>query len=199
VKHFPRKHHTPPALLTRLGDAASDVFPKYFAPDCCLNSTRVLVEVAKQVGLPHPKPMQVIASVGNAAALRLLDSEGLTPEIWKEQRAKLVICGDADAEGDGWPGHLCLVVGRHWLVDGSSRQLSRLEYDIDVPEIVGTRLQPDHLSGKRVLSLGLPMGAVLFYQLCPELNEYADTPGFQFHYGNQQVAAALLSRFKEVA
>lgn len=134
-------------ILARYQEAASEIFPKVFIPECCLNGTAVFLQVAEHFGI-EAKPLVVQATACNAVFYRLWKKGG-TELVVKESKLRAKKrsrhwpqCVQIDDEsppalmhgGIGWPGHL-IAVAEGFIVDSAAGAFSRPKKRIFMPTI----------------------------------------------------------------
>ena len=180
--------------------AAPAIIYKHFNETCCLNATRVFIDVASSFDI-KAEPVVVRAIVMNAKQLELLKEHGefpQNPDVIKEWAAlgaySVVIDaledpGPAGMELRGWSGHLVAVVGTT-MVDSSSRQLSRPKHAMEYPDVALVRVPPGFADGMSV-SIELPNGVAGHYKSIPGVERYKKMPGWQRHIGNLEVAREI--------
>lgn len=175
--------------------AAGPVIRQRFRPDCCLNGTRVMIEVFRGFGIP-----------ARAAVVRVMAINA----AWKEQALRLgrapvaaELEGDAWAigigdpgpveTGGGWPGHVVCVV-RDTLVDTAAGNISRPLRNILVPDFVVTPLHRTWDRGDLGVEVQLPRNGTLLYHAVPGNRSHEGLPGFQRSKHNLDAAREIRAR-----
>jgi hypothetical protein len=132
-----------------------------FKVESCIETTRLGLQVFNNVGIPaRPQPVKV--AISNDIAHELM--KGRVPTQYWPPQAHSIGCGyDSEAAGDGWNGHLVLVLkdpeGNRHIADISADQFDR-PGKIDVRGPVGVGFTPGRLwtpldPATRVLDSGL--------------------------------------------
>ena len=139
---------------------ASEVFAAVFTPNCCLNASRVTLDVLRHFGITaHPE--SVLVSLYNPTWVLLVEAHGRRPvteaeaQQWVAMGGWCLGCGGlkepSEAHG-GWDGHLVVRVGS-MIIDPSAGQFDRPEKGIMVPQIVTIEVTTAFRRGER-LGLG---------------------------------------------
>lgn len=183
--------------------AAPAVIYSNFNDKCCVNATRVLIDVAAAFGVVV-KPVVVKAIVMNAKQFELIQAHGKFPDdpetvkAWWQQGAYSVVI-DVMADNDpnvvgmelnGWSGHLVGMAGST-LIDSSSRQLSRPAHNMEFPDIALIKV-PGNFDRGGSVTARLPNGVVLQYASSPGVERYKEMSGWQRHPGNMDVARQVI-------
>ncbi len=157
-------------LLENFAEIARDEILADFTPDCCIASTRITIEVMRNLGI-KARPMPVKAVAINPALTRKIDEHGW-PEVWPEdwEADDSLWCvalgygydGPIDPEKD-YDGHLVALVAGKYLVDASIDQAERIHHDIELPDVLIVPLREGFVAGRRSLGAELPNGGVVVY------------------------------------
>ena len=177
-------------LLKLVAETAEPIFERTFSPDCCLNATRVLLDVLRGVGFAA-RPLSVRAFAYNAVYVDRV-ARGLPP-LGDPESWGLGVETRPAMGGGGWPGHLVALVDNRWLVDGSAGQFSRPEKNILVPWIFLGELP----KGNRTACYTLEDGSSLQYRTRPYDTSFQKMPGFQQHEQNRLVAEEIMENLKK--
>lgn len=169
-------------LLRDVGRLAGPILDRHLRVDSCLNATRILLEVLRELGF-SARPLSVKAFAYNAVYVRRL-SAGLDP--MDDPRAWGVAIETRVAAGTGWPGHLVTLVENRWLLDGSASQFDRPHKSIHVPKIlIGDWPKKGHAIYE------LEGGGVLRYEARPRDLSFQKVSGFCPHVQNLDVAKEI--------
>lgn len=182
-----RKRDETQRLVEAYDVVAAPIFAAEWRPDCCLNGTRVALEVFRGLGL-KARPMSVRAIACNASYLMALESHFKEhhPFAWA-----VMLDVEEVTDKPGWPGHVVAVVEGTTLVDSAAGQMSRPMKGLVVPQIVVAPWR-DGLE----LQLPLSEGAILAYDERKKDRSYLDMPGFQNHAENREVAQRILAQLR---
>lgn len=191
------------AVIELFVETAIPVFQEAFAPDCCLNGTRVAMEVLGRMGVPV-RPMVTHATVMNEAWWKLLQAKDDWPnEIemreWVDKHGAWALgVDDRPNEMPGYAGHLVLLAQER-LVDTAAGQFARPAKSIEVPPMITAALNPGFVEGKKALILSEKRnkGTIVTYMAKPNDKTYETTPGFQPHHGNLRVAKRIFELMRE--
>lgn len=178
------------ALFEPIRAAAAPIFERELRVDCCLNASRILLEVLHGLGV-SARPISVRAFAYNGVYMERLWG-GLNP--LEDDRAWGVGVETRPGMGEpgGWSGHLVVLVEGKWIIDGSSGQFARPEKGILVPNLfVG--LWPK--KGHAVYSL--EEGGVLRYEQRKRDLSYQMMPGFRCHADNQRLVTEIQEKLNE--
>lgn len=164
---------------------------------CCLNATRVFIDVAEVYGLTA-EPVQVRMMAMNAIQWRAINELGdapMTPELsqkWLQSGAYMSVCdGTNEVVAEGWVGHLVAVVG-NVMVDSSSRQFSRPLKDLTVPDVCNVEVPINFVTDRKMVMFEVHGGGVLSYQPVSNPPTYTRMSGFQRHEGNLDAARRII-------
>ena len=186
-------------LLDVYDDAATEVLPRYFRPDCCLNGTRVAVEALAEFGI-SVEPLATTVEVYNPKMVQRVEEHGGWDDIprdemdaWRAEGCWVGACDGTQDERPGWPWHMIGLAGK-WIVDSSLGQFSRPQKGVDLWPLL---VHPARgLSRGGSLALQDDRGAVLVYRVAPEAS-WADTTGFLRSPHNLHVAAAVIRAMRD--
>lgn len=167
--------------------AAGPVIAQRFTKDCCLNATRVLIEVFRDFGIPA-RAMVVRCVAGNAEYFASVKHE-------KEFDGAWAVAADAPSGFDGkhWNGHVCVFV-RGMLVDAASGNLSRPAKRIHVPDLYAGVVPQGWERGKVNHVVELPENGALIYEALPKDRSHETLPGFQRSPHNLEIAQTVKAR-----
>jgi hypothetical protein len=181
-------------LVRTLVRAAVPVIAGTFRKDCCLNATRVMIEVFRSFGVPA-RAMVVRVLAANAAwqaqALRL--GRPPTAEELDEQAWAIGIGEPEPPQGEAWPGHV-VCVARGLLVDMAAGNISRPMRDIHVPDVVVWPLHKKWDRGELGIEVALPKRGVLLYHAMPKSRAHEKLPGYQRSRHNLEAAREIRAR-----
>lgn len=178
------------SLFGSIRETAAPVFERELREDCCLNASRILLEVFHGIGV-QARPISVRAFAYNGVYMERLFG-GLNP--MEDPRAWGVAVETRPGMGDpgGWPGHLVVLVESKWIIDGSSGQFARPEKGILVPNLfVGVWPK------KGTAIYQLDEGGVLRYEQRKRDLSYQMMAGFRCHADNQRLATEILGKLNE--
>lgn len=182
-------------------EAAREILPTVFSPDCCLNGTRVCIEALKFHGVTA-SPLVVDMIVVNAVGNRMFDEHNGWPQTDEEvqrwlDRGAHVLQIDGKGNGKvGWPHHLIAEVD-DVLVDSALGQASRPAKNI-VLESVQAFPRGQFGRGWSEIVYDAPNGVKIGLKLCAEHHDFMLISGFQPHAGNMEVAARVAARMADI-
>lgn len=196
-----KQEAAPNHIITAFIDEAGPVFAQHFTRNCCINATRVLIDV-----LGHFKvkavPLSVNCVVHNKLLVDFLKEHGGggTEEELDVAYANgawgVRIDEKVPEEPGGWAGHLVAIVQDKWLVDASAGQLSRPDKGILLPPILLSPASRRFLKGSQMCVLDGPAGAVLLYKAKPSDKSFEAAPGFRHHDINVRVAVEIIQAMR---
>lgn len=123
-------------MIDSIVRSAAPVIARTFRPDCCLNATRVMIEVFRDFAIPARAVVVSVLAVNAAwveqalALGRVPDVRELAPAAWA-----LGIDRPGPPEGSGWPGHV-VVFARGRLIDMAAGNIARPARRIYAPAYV---------------------------------------------------------------
>lgn len=182
------------ALLDLFVETAAPIFKEALTPDCCVNGTRIAIEVLMRLGL-NPRPMVTHATAMNSAFWALIKASDGWPsqevlDVWvKDHDAWAVGVGGGLPNMPGYDAHLVVVVLDH-LLDSASGQFSRPAKKILAPPMIVAPVDKLFLAGKvpTILGSGDLRHGIVSYMAKPEDRSYESVPGFAPHPRNMHVA-----------
>lgn len=192
-----------PALRTRrvlqaYVEAAREVLPHEFTPDCCLNGTRVCIEALKFHGV-KAEPLVVDMMVANAVADRMFEEHDGWPKTdeevqrWMDLGTHVLQIDGKGIDGKpGWPHHLIAHVG-DYLIDSSLAQASRPAKGIELPWVCAFPRGPFLVEQDEVV-YDAPGGVKIGLKVRRDVTDYMFQSGFQPHVGNMNVAKKVAAR-----
>jgi len=148
------------------------MFP--FEPGCCLNGSRVVMEVLRDLGV-RAKPVSVQFVLFNAFGWSAYEA-GVPVAEWPHAAWSVGVGPNMEppSNPDRWRGHLMLE-GSDWLLDISARQFHRPgRINVETPLILPTTLPPDGWS----ISHG-SNGNVLMIARFPANNLWREAAGWK--------------------
>ena len=185
-------------MIRKIVSAALPVITSMFKQDCCLNASRVLIEVCRELGHPA-RPLAVEAVAMNAEWVAFLAEHERTPEQGECPGAWALGClGPQYMSENGYEGHVVVWTQGH-LVDLSAAQFSRPDRSIKTPEAIVARTPAAWERGEINLALPMPDGAVLSYLALPRERAFEDTPGFARSAHNLEAARQIRARLLALA
>ncbi len=175
-------------------DAALEVLPRLYRPDCCIAATRIACLVLGDRLHMRVRPLTVEAQVVNAA-LAARDRLPLTDAEYRRWQAEdgsywlTLGARDATPRPSHWPGHLVAVIYDRVLVDLTLAQGSRPARGIRLPALT-VQVSADVLTGAegRVVELD---GAVVAYHTRPADRSFAVARDWQ-EAGRHDAAVRLI-------
>lgn len=187
-----------PRIVKAYVDAAREILPERFRPDCCLNGTRVCIEVMRKFNL-FAEPVVVDLMVSNDAAVRMFNEVGGWPrgddevKKWMDQGVwVLQVAGERTDDPNGWPHHMIARV-YDMLVDSALGQASRPHKGIELPWVAAFP-RGNFLDTEDTITYDAPGGALIGLRARPDVRGYDKISGFQPHRENLMVAAEIASR-----
>ena len=199
----PRRVEVPNHIIAAYADEAPEVFVKKFRQDCCINATRVLLDVFRHFDM-KARPLSVECAVHNkmlvdfiAAHNGVMPAEEVVDEWYEKGAWGVRIEGEVVTKDRGWAGHLVGIVQDRWLVDSSSGQMSRPEKGIHLPPILVAPATRLFLKARERCILNGPEGAVILYGAKLDDKSYETASGFQRHDFNREVAAEIIARMSK--
>ena len=116
---------------------APSILLDHFSPDCCINGTRVAIEVLSHFGI-KARPLTTEVIIFNKIYWDKLTERGDFPgpaelERWWRDGAWSLGCMGGKGDGPGWGYHLVAVAQGH-VIDSASGQYRRPEKAIDMPD-----------------------------------------------------------------
>ncbi len=187
-------------FLLDLVHTAAEIFPQIWSANCCLNATRVLIDVLKLYG-HKAEPLAVGALAMNKTWFDFLtghEGRPITPGLsqrWADQGGHSVAIDEGANQANEWAGHVVLTVG-HFMIDGSSGQFSRPEKGISVPVVSIFPGGPAFRAGETAHS-ECSDGSHIFYFAKPEERGYLLLSGFSRHEDNMDVTRTLVDALRE--
>lgn len=174
-------------MIRPILEAAGPVIAELFRKDCCLNATRVLIEVFRDFGIPA-RAMVVRCVAGNAEYFASLQYEKLLDGAWA------VACdAPSGVNGLDWNGHVCVFV-RGMLVDAAVGNMKRPAKRIHVPDLYAGVVPKGWERGGVNHVVELPERGALIYEALPKNRDHEDLPGFQRSPHNLEIAQIIKAR-----
>jgi len=182
-------------LAQQYREVATVVLPRFFAANCCLNGTRVFVEVMRRFG-QEAKPIVVNMVVMNTVWKGLMEKSGGWPRNQEQSDAWTTVGGwalgvDGQETDEGWPHHLVATLG-DVMVDSSAGQASRPKHGIILDNVLVVPFDGWPCAFSRDTTF-------VYYDPKPDV-KFDDIPGWQLSPHNLQVAdvvhAMMLERRK---
>ena len=167
--------------------AAAPVIAERFSKDCCLNATRILIEVFRDFGIPA-RAMVVRCIAGNAEYFTSIKYERLLDGAWG-------VAADAPSgvDGDDWNGHVVVFV-RGMLVDAAAGAMSRPHKQIHMPDFYAGFVPRGWERGGVNHVVALPANGALIYEALPKDRSHETLPGFQRSPHNLEAAGVIKAR-----
>jgi hypothetical protein len=163
-------------------DAAVDILPGLYRPDCCIAATKIATLVLADRLHMRVRPMTVEVDVVNAALAardRLPETDAEYRQWQAEDGSYWLTLGarDATARPGHWPGHLVAIVYDRVLLDLTLAQASRPAHGIRLPALT-VRVSAGFLTGAegRVVELE---DAVVAYRARPADRSFARARDWQ--------------------
>jgi hypothetical protein len=182
---------------TLAAGGAKTVLRRYFREDSCINSTRVLVEVFRALGLTA-SPFSVRAMVFSRGFVKRAGREKRMPESDAELHAWTtdpkvysvgIGFGTIGMPKESWPGHLVLRVGHDHFLDATISQASRPARGIRMPDmLVVSDVPVEFWRGKEAVVRQTPDGSVVRYEPDPSNNGYIGSPAWSLRPGVEEAA-----------
>jgi hypothetical protein len=168
--------------LSVLLETASGFFAKVFDASCCLNATRILVNIIRDRMHMRARALSVTATIFNPQMLAkgrppLNQQEG---EAWRDEGCWMVVVGSRHEYRPGrWPGHLVALVYDCCMVDASITQANRPQKNIEVPPLIVPITEEGFLLAETAQKVeGLVNGCKVLYDAYPEDKSWSRTPGW---------------------
>jgi hypothetical protein len=170
---------------------AAQVLPQHFSADCCINGTRVALDVLAHFGV-EARPVPVRAFAFNKVMYERLTAEPEPDQAMLDQWIaeggwSCGIVGDAN---DGWPYHL-VALAEGYLIDSASGQFYRPQHDICVAPVIALPIQPGFEQGAPMRVVN-EVGTVLQYERVDD-STYEDVSGFQRSPWNLDVIKKVIA------
>jgi hypothetical protein len=183
------------ALIQTYARVASGILPSYFDTSCCLNGTRVALEVFAHFNVPA-EPVVTQAEAFNAPMFaNLLQHPGAdtaTVDAWiAEQGAWGIGVGHKGTPGPGYNGHL-IAFAAGCIVDSSAGQFHREQRNIITKPVEAHPASRGFRNGRLSLYRCESSGTVLCYTAQLGRTDYQSVPGFWRSTHNLAVAAKVI-------
>jgi hypothetical protein len=182
-------------LQDRVLELYAEVAPvyiyKYLSHDCCLNATRVAIDVLHAFGV-EARPLTTKVLAFNPPMWERVQAKSSLPDQtemdeWVAAGAWcLGVDGVQHDDKTGWPWHL-IAITKDRMLDSSSLQMSRIHRNLKVDPVIVAPIPRTFACGGNVL-LRNDFGTVLSYTSAPEVDEFKSLPGFQRSPHNLDVA-----------
>lgn len=203
-----REHHDIEVVHAYL-DAAAEVYPDRLDPSCCVNGTRIAIEVLKRFDI-HAQPLVTEAFIEND----IWHTNWIAnPHPTEEQAQQWVEAGAYSVgvmpsapgpKADGYNAHLVAVVHER-LIDSSAGQFNRPAKGIVLPAtLVTVPFPPSFFKGETVVYAtderwpGVHVG---YHALLPPydaLTEFRTLPGWQLSAHNLEIADEIVDRMRGI-
>lgn len=175
---------------------ASRVLPWHFSADCCINGTRVALDVLTHFGITA-RPVPVRAFAFNKVMYDRFTANGEPDEATMSQWVaeggwSVGIAGDAT---DGWPYHL-VALAAGYLIDSASGQFYRPQHHIYVAPVIALPVQDGFEQGAP-MQVANDKGTVLRYERVADAT-YKDISGFQRSPWNRDVVNQVIAVMSEL-
>ncbi len=173
---------------------AAPVIARTFRPDCCLNATRVMIEVFRDFGVPARAVVVSVTAV-NAAWVEQALALGRAPTV-RELADGAWAIGIGEPEpprGEGWPGHV-VVFARGRLIDMAAGNIARPARRIYAPAFVCSVVPSRWEHGEVVHEVSLPAEGRMFYRALPRERSHERLPGFRRSLHNLDAAREIKAR-----
>lgn len=183
-------------IMEVYAEVAPALIYRHFSVDCCLNATRVAIDVLHGFGI-EARPLTTKVMVFNKAMWDKVQAKGDLPskeemDEWVEAGAWCLGVDGQMREGqDGWPWHL-VAVTKDRMLDSSSLQMSRPHRSIKVSPVITAPIPKGFERGASKLILRNDDDAVLMYTGVPEVEDYKTKPGFQRSAHNLDMARSIM-------
>lgn len=164
-------------LLRDIGPVTRRQIVRHFRADSCIASTRIGLTLCEAMLHLESYPLSVQLSIYNRALIERATREGGLPatrkvtQRWaKESGAWSIGLGYPmpDLTPGRWPGHLVLIVERHWLWDLSIDQANRPQHGIEFHQPVLLPVTEAFLRGRERLVEWWEENCLLMYDAKPE-------------------------------
>jgi len=189
--------------IAKYVSAANAIMLDHFRPDCCINGTRVAVDVLAEFGV-RVFPCAAIFTGFNAEfwarmeAVQRYPSEREMHE-WCEQGGWSVGVGPGVDDDGGFSGHV-VGIANGMIIDSAAGQFNRPAKGIHLPAHAMATPVDDGWQQERATVIDGNEGCVLTYRkISPSVSEassFRSTPGFQKSAHNDECAAAIIARMK---
>lgn len=175
---------------------------KAFAPDSCIASTAIGIDVLGDLGIAA-SPLPVRTLIFNEAFANRIENGATFPKTQKE----VIAWSKADGSysigigvGTGlpgkWPGHLVILAEGEHLIDLSIDQASRPKYSINLKPIAIT-VGEDFLVKKQPLVIKLHGCIIRIDHLHPQNNDFLKSPDWVFTARRQPIRDEIFRIIKE--
>jgi len=184
-------------IVKHFVDAARQLFPHVFTPDCCINATWVAIEALRAMHI-DAKPIATEFAACNKVAKDIASVHGWpnesNREAWTDTDAWIMTI-DESSPGDGYKHHLVCTTQYH-LIDASIGQFDRPAKNVPMPPALAISLpaktRNGFMAGSEPIGLCCDNGASLVYKPNIDETDYWFASGFQSHDGNHNVLRAVL-------
>ena len=171
--------------LVRRG-LAKEILERFFREDSCINSTRVLADVFRRMGV-EAVAASVRVRIFSPRFVERAGREGSLPREPEELRAWTrqpgvwsvgIGYGSIDLPRDKWPGHLVLRAAGSCLIDATISQASRPQYEMKLPHMMLVRGAPEAFwRAEELLSADIN-GCLAAYESKPRDTSYLGSPAW---------------------
>jgi len=176
-----------PKLLNII-DCAAKYLQGTLAPERCVNSTRVLIEVLTHFGF-RASGVAVDMLCGNPAYFAAFRQLGRLPRSGELPGAYSVTTDYASP--DTSIGHVVTLVGRTLAVDLASDQFSRRDHDIVLPPSVHFTVPRQWRKGGEYYCMDVG-GLLVAYQARPQDRRFEKLEGYQLDMRNRTMIADVI-------
>lgn len=184
-------------MLEAVARTAPNIVMRKYKEDCCIATTRIVIEVLKKLHFKNVRPFVVEANIFNEVYVR----KGRTPQSdeeaqeWLKDGCWQVVLGDRKQSLEGkWPGHLAVLIDEAYLLDVSAFQASRPLKQIHMTPIF-TSVPEEFVKGEDKCGL-MFNNCMVVYCSYPEDNTYQKARDWWDVKRSQEVVKDILAETK---
>lgn len=181
-------------MIDSIVRSAYPVIAGTFRPDCCLNASRVMIEVLRDFAIPARAVVVTVMAV-NAAWVEQALALGRPPTVQELEPAAwaIGINEPGPLEGEGWPGHV-VVFARGRLIDMAAGNIARPARRIYSPAYVCSTVPRGWENGIIAHEVPLPASGLMLYRALPKNRAHEKLPGFRRSRHNLDAAREIKAR-----
>jgi hypothetical protein len=185
-------------VVTLYGELAGPILLKQFAPNCCINGTRVFLETMRAFDVPA-RVQVVTFTVYNKRWVERMIAKGGYPtsdaEVgeWVANGAWALGARNGD-HTDGFPMHL-VGIANNTLVDSALGQANRSAKGIVLDQVLTAPVAANFGAPGTLLSGEVPGGCLVVYSPACD-DSYMQASGWQKSPWNMQVATEVIAAIR---
>lgn len=185
---------------------AKPILLRHFSKDSCINTTRVLLEVFRALGIPA-EACSVRVQLYTAGYIAMAEAKGRMPRTREEMMEWTdhpdvyslgIGYGGIDVDPKAWCGHLAIRIG-DGLLDATLDQADRPERGLILPSVLQLEeMPPEFWMGDTPVANKMSNGCVVRYEHVPRSNGYLASPAWAFRRNVEgRVYDEILARMKQ--